>query len=140
VQTWHPTHPLFAALAKHDFAGFTTTELVEREAAMLPPFASQALLRADAKSQAAAQTFLNQARDAANAVAEEMGVGIYPAVPLTIARVANVERAQMLVECANRATLQKFLAQWHTTLHELRATPAGKAIIRWAIDVDPLAI
>ncbi len=140
VQTWHPTHPLFAALAKHDYPGFATTELTEREAAMLPPFASQALLRADAKSQAAAQTFLNQAKDAANELAEQMGVGIYPAVPLTIARVANVERAQMLVECASRAALQKFLAQWQITLHQQRATPAGKAIIRWAIDVDPLAI
>jgi primosomal protein N' (replication factor Y) (superfamily II helicase) len=140
VQTWHPTHPLFAALAKHDYPGFADSELREREAAMLPPFASQALLRADAKSQAAAQTFLNQARDAANDMAEHMNVGIYPAVPLNIARVANVERAQMLVECANRATLQKFLAQWQQTLHNLRATPAGKAIIRWAIDVDPLAI
>ena len=140
VQTWHPTHPLFAALGKHDYPGFATTELTEREAAMLPPFASQALLRADAKSQAAAQTFLNQAKDAANELAEQMGVGIYPAVPLTIARVANVERAQMLVECANRAALQKFLARWHITLHQQRATPAGKAIIRWAIDVDPLAI
>ena len=140
VQTWHPTHPLFAALAKHDYPGFAATELTEREAAMLPPFASQALLRADAKSQAAAQTFLNQAKDAANELAEQMGVGIYPAVPLTIARVANVERAQMLVECASRAALQKFLAQWHITLHQQRATPAGKAIIRWAIDVDPLAI
>ena len=140
VQTWHPTHPLFAALAKHDYPGFANTELTEREAAMLPPFASQALLRADAKSQAGAQTFLNQAKDAANELAEQMGVGIYPAVPLTIARVANVERAQMLVECANRAALQKFLAQWQTTLHQQRATPAGKAIIRWAIDVDPLAI
>lgn len=140
VQTWHPTHPLFAALAKHDYPGFANTELTEREAAMLPPFASQALLRADAKSQAGAQTFLNQAKDAANELAEQMGVGIYPAVPLTIARVANIERAQMLVECANRAALQKFLAQWQTTLHQQRATPAGKAIIRWAIDVDPLAI
>ena len=140
VQTWHPTHPLFAALAKHDYPGFANTELTEREAAMLPPFASQALLRADAKSQAGAQTFLNQAKDAANELAEQMGVGIYPAVPLTLARVAHVERAQMLVECANRAALQKFLAQWQTTLHQQRATPAGKAIIRWAIDVDPLAI
>ena len=140
VQTWHPTHPLFAALGKHDYPGFAGTELAEREAAMLPPFASQALLRADAKSQAAAQTFLNQAKDAANELAEQMGVGIYPAVPLTIARVANVERAQMLIECANRATLQKFLAQWQHTLQSLRGTPAGKAVIRWAIDVDPLAI
>ena len=101
---------------------------------------AQALLRADAKTQAAAQDFLNAAKAQGQALADAVGVDLYPAVPLTIARIANVERAQLLVECANRAVLQRFLSQWQQDLHALRATAQGRGIIRWAIDVDPLAI
>ena len=67
-------------------------------------------------------------------------VFVFPAVPMTIQRVANVERAQMLVESPSRAALQKFLAAWHDVLHATRAEPACKGLIRWAVDVDPLAI
>jgi len=54
--------------------------------------------------------------------------------------VANVERAQMLVESDSRAALQRFLAAWQPVLHALRRTPEGKGVIRWLIDVDPHAI
>ena len=55
-------------------------------------------------------------------------------------RVANVERAQMLVESPSRKALQTFLSHWHAVLHATRQTPAGKGLLRWAVDVDPLAI
>ena len=32
VQTFHPTHPLFAALAKHDYEAFAAQQLAERQA------------------------------------------------------------------------------------------------------------
>ena len=38
---------------------------------------------------------------------------------------ADVERAQMLVESPSRARLQAFLAAWHGVLHATRAGPAG---------------
>ena len=59
---------------------------------------------------------------------------------MTVQRVANVERAQILVESGSRAALQRFLAAWQDTLRQLRAEPALKGLIRWAIDVDPLTI
>jgi primosomal protein N' (replication factor Y) len=51
---------------------------------------------------------------------------------------ANIERAQMLIECQSRKALQQFLSLWHPQVHDLRAE--HRQIIRWAIDVDPLAI
>ena len=59
--------------------------------------------------------------------------------PLTVARVAGVERMQMMVESAARPALQRFLASWVPALHELRRRPEHK-VLRWAIDVDPLSI
>ncbi|AOW12080.1 primosomal protein N' [Hydrogenophaga crassostreae] len=140
IQTWYPQHPLFATLRTHDFPAFATEQLEERESAAMPPYGSQALLRADARTQAAAQAFLNIAADQAAGLPHRDEITLYPAVPLSIQRVANVERAQMLVECASRSELQRFLAAWQPVLHACRSAPEAKGLVRWAVDVDPLTI
>ena len=136
IQTWHPQHPLFAALKAHDYAAFAAQQLREREQAGLPPFAFQALVRAEAGTQAAAQAFLNNASAAASELPARDRVTLYPSVPMTIQRVADIERAQLLLESDSRAALQAFLSAWQTVLHGTRE----KGLIRWAVDVDPLAI
>jgi len=135
VQTWHPRHPLYAALQAHDYEAYAAAQLAERRAAGLPPFASLALLRADARSAEVARAFLHEAAELA---AGHAGVTVYPPVPPPVSRVADVERLQMLVESASRAVLQRMLAAWLPGLHELRARHKG--LLRWAVDVDPLAI
>jgi primosomal protein N' (replication factor Y) (superfamily II helicase) len=140
VQTWVPEHPLFAALKDHDFEGFAQAQLQERQDAQLPPFVHQALMRAEAKSQAQAQAFLNAAYEQVADQAVAWDVTIYPAVPMSMARVANIERAQMLIEAPTRQALQRLLHHWHPGLQTLRQSPLGKGLVRWAIDVDPLAI
>ncbi len=148
IQTFQPAHPLYAALKAHDYPTFAEQQLREREQAGMPPFSAQALVRAEARTQEAAQAFLTLARAAAlEDMAQWPGwapileqVFVYPAVPMTIQRIANVERAQMLVESPSRAALQKFLAAWHDVLHATRGEPACKGLIRWAVDVDPTAI
>ena len=73
-------------------------------------------------------------------MAEVQHVTLYPSVPMSIQRIANVERAQMLIESPSRAALQRFLVAWHGVLHATRQQPEGKGLIRWAVDVDPLTI
>jgi primosomal protein N' (replication factor Y) len=136
VQTFHPAHPLFAALRKHDYPAFAAQQLKEREQAAMPPFGFQALVRADARTQEAAQAFLAAAAAAAAGIEAADRVMLYSPVPMSVQRVANVERAQMLVESASRAALQRFLSGWHPVLQATRE----KGLIRWAVDVDPLAI
>jgi primosomal protein N' (replication factor Y) (superfamily II helicase) len=141
IQTWHPRHPLYAALVAHDYAAFAASQLAERASAGLPPFSSLALLRAEAKSAQAAADFLHAAAAAAAALPEAAGVMVYPPVPPPVARVAGVERMQMLVESRSRVALQRLLAQWLPAMHALRQKDkAHRAVLRWAIDVDPLAI
>jgi primosomal protein N' (replication factor Y) len=148
VQTFHPTHPLFEALKKHDYPAFAASELAERTAADLPPISHQALLRADARSQDVAQGLLNAAREALEAQLSAdpatadlvMQVSLYPAVPMSMQRVADVERAQMLLESPNRMALQKVLWHLHGVLHALRSDPEHKGVIRWLVDVDPQSI
>nr|WP_315138396.1 primosomal protein N' [uncultured Limnohabitans sp.] len=148
VQTFHPQHALFEALKKHDYPAFAASELAERTAADLPPISHQALLRADARTQEAAQALLNAAREALElqlsadpATADlVMQVSLYPAVPMSMQRVADVERAQMLLESPTRMGLQKVLWHLHGVLHQVRSQPEHKGVIRWLVDVDPQAI
>ena len=148
VQTFHPQHALFEALKKHDYPAFAASELAERMAAELPPISHQALLRADARTQEAAQALLNAAREALEMQLSAhpetadlvLQVSVYPAVPMSMQRVADVERAQMLLESTNRMALQKMLRHLHDVLHQLRSLPEHKGVIRWLVDVDPQAI
>jgi primosomal protein N' (replication factor Y) (superfamily II helicase) len=143
IQTWHPQHPLYAALSAHDYPTFAAGQLQERQQAGLPPFAHLALLRCEARTQEAAIGFLAQAaRRAAELQAQQPGWGaiqVYPPVPPSVQRVANVERAQMLVESPSRPALQRFLAAWLPAFQD-EARQAGTRVLRWAVDVDPLAI
>ena len=143
VQTFHPQHAVYEALRKHNYEAFAAQQLKEREEAAMPPFAYQALVRADARTQEVAQGFLQAASAAAHAAALpglDGTVVLFPPVPLTIQRVANVERAQMLMESSSRTALQRFLAAWQPVLQATRSQPAHKGLIRWLVDVDPLAI
>lgn len=138
VQTWHPTHPLYDALRRHDFAAFAASQLKEREMAGLPPFVHLALLRAEARNVQAARDFLQAAAERAAALPGASELLVYPPVPHHVARVANVERMQMLVESPSRAMLQRVLRPWVDELTTLRSQHKG--VLRWALDVDPLAI
>ena len=61
-------------------------------------------------------------------------------INIAIQRVANIERAQALVESPSRKALQQFLAAWQPVLFDTRKQSEFKSLVRWAIDVDPLAI
>lgn len=143
IQTFFPTHPLFEHLKKYDFEGFAAEQLLEREQAGMPPFVYQALIRSQARTQQVAQDFLNAARDVSTLLLDQLGIEpqvivVYPAVAMEMQRVANVERAQILIESRSRQAMQVLLQQWQNHLHELKKSHKG--LIRWAIDVDPLQI
>jgi primosomal protein N' (replication factor Y) len=133
IQTEHPSHPLYRFLADHDYAGFARAQLDERRTANFPPFSFQALLRAEAKDMGRSLDFLAAARQAAAPLVGGM-VELYDPVPMRLARLKNLERAQLLVESASRPALQTFLAGWMEQLHVIKAPRE----LRWHLDVDPL--
>ena len=130
IQTRYPQHPLFAAVAAHDYDDFANGLLAERRQACLPPFIYQALLRAEAKELATALAFLQQA---ATCILQD-GIIINDPIPMTMTRVADVDRAQLLVECVSRPALQAFLKDW------IAALRAFKTRARWSLEVDPVDI
>jgi primosomal protein N' (replication factor Y) len=126
-------------LRRHDYEAFAASQLAERESAGMPPFSFQALLRADARTPEVALAFLDAAALQAQALPGAQEVLIYPPVPAPIHRIADVERAQMLVEASGRVTLHRLLAQWLPALQGLSSEPATR-VLRWALDVDPISI
>ncbi|MBY0410891.1 MAG: primosomal protein N', partial [Burkholderiaceae bacterium] len=142
IQSFHPQHAVYEALRTHNYEAFAAQQLQERKDAAMPPFAYQALLRSDARTQAVAQGFLTAASAAARAAGLPglEAVTLFSPVPLTIQRVANIERAQMLIESPSRAALQRFLAAWQPVMHATRSLPEHRGLVRWLVDVDPLAI
>ena len=134
VQTRFPEHPLFQALARHDFDGYAAALLDERRAAGLPPFSRLALLAAEAPDRATVDRFLAAAQQRGIAIRHELGldVEVFPPVPAALARRAGQERGQVLVRSDERAALQRFLARWR---EDIDALPASR--VRYALDVDP---
>jgi len=140
VQTEYPEQPLYQALCKHDYPGFADHALLERESVGLPPYAYQALLMAEARELARALDFLKQAAQLPEQFPDgyptAATVTRYDPVPLRVVRVANVERAQLLLESPHRPALQAFLSTWSRQLPDL----ARQCRVRHTLEIDPLEI
>ncbi len=137
IQTGYPDQPVYQAVLRHDYTGFARYALDERQVAGLPPFSFQALLTAEARELEQAYGFLTAAKqhlEMASGVREVLS--IYDPVPLRIVRVANIERAQLLVESQSRPLLHQALQYWTALLPAL----GGQHKVRWHLEVDPLEI
>jgi primosomal protein N' (replication factor Y) len=130
IQTAFPDHPLFRYLQRHDYAGYARELLAERRQLELPPFTRQVLLRAEATTMDSALAFLKRA---AALTPDHPEVSVFGATPAPMARVANLERAQLLIQSSQRQALQAFVRDWRPQLDTIRPR-----IARWSLDVDPL--
>jgi primosomal protein N' (replication factor Y) len=133
IQTAFPAHALYLAVQRLDFDAFARVLLDERKQAAFPPFAYQAVLRAEAARLTQALEFLHDAVKLSAPLAE--AVSVFDPAPALMTRLKGRERAQLLVQSCARAPLHRFLNRW---LDALRATKSSAA--RWAIDVDPLDV
>lgn len=124
LQTHHPEHPLLAALLQGGYRALAQGLLAERRASQLPPFAQLALLRAEAHDVADAQAFLSAAVVAVRAAGAR--VNAHGPMPAPRAAQGGVHRAQVLLESADRGSLQAMLPGW---LDHLRALPQAQGAL-----------
>ncbi|MGM0678031.1 MAG: primosomal protein N' [Pseudomonadota bacterium] len=132
IQTHQPDHPLLSSLLGGGYRAFARTALAERREATLPPYASLALLRAEAVDAQTPLAFLEQARDHLQTLSLP---GIHPwgPAPAPMERRAGRYRAHLLLHAPRRQDLQRALGPWLTELARL----PGARQVRWSIDVDP---
>lgn len=134
IQTYHPQHPLFEALAKHDYMAFAASALAERKTTRFPPFSFLVLLRVETPNKTDATVFAQQAYELAAACDTAPGLQVADPVPAPMERRAGRYRMQLLVQAAQRSHMQRFLNQW---LPLLEQSQAGKRV-RWHLDRDPV--
>lgn len=131
LQTHEPHHPLLQTLIREGYPALTTALMDERRMTGLPPFAHLALIRAESTQPAAPLRFLNEVR---HLFLKNAGsVQISDPIPAGMERRAGNTRAQLLLQCASRAALQKKLAVW---VPQLDGLPSARHA-RWSLDVDP---
>ncbi|HSC48558.1 MAG TPA: primosomal protein N' [Gammaproteobacteria bacterium] len=135
IQTHQPDHPLLLHLVREGYGSFAAAALGERRAAQLPPYASLALLRAEAPAAAHPHAFL----EAATRLFSGLGVKqvrILGPAPAPMERRAGRYRAHLLLQCPERGPLQRLLAE---ALPRLDALKEARRV-RWSIDVDPASL
>lgn len=132
LQTRHPDHPLLLTLQRQGYGAFARACLEERREASLPPFAHQALLRAESSEAAVAVEFLAAAVESAGDIRGTQ-VQLFGPVPAPMERRAGRHRAHLLAQSGRRPALQRFVATWMTAIRGLK----GSRGVRWSLDVDP---
>lgn len=135
IQSENPGHPLYANLVRHDYPAFAAGQLAERRGAGFPPYAYQVMLRAEAPEMAEAIAFLSAGRVLAQQCSDGE-VMIYDPVPMRLARRANYQRGQLMIESRSRPALQAFLGLWRPALQGLKTSSK----LRWHLEVDPVEV
>jgi primosomal protein N' (replication factor Y) len=134
IQTFQPQAPSIVAAARHDYEGFATRELADRERFGLPPVRRMArLVLRDAKEPACAEAARRLADELRRRVAEGEPVEIRGPAPCPIARIAGRYRFQIELFAATAGGLTRLL----TALRNDGLLPIGEAL---AVDVDPVLL
>lgn len=133
IQTEYPDHPLLRSLLSGGYEAFAATALTERAEAGWPPYSHLAALRASALELTAAVEFLGEALSLARRDLPT-GLRLLGPAPAPMTRRAGRYHAQLLLECADRTRLQRFLGPW---VEAVDALPSARRL-RWSLDVDPI--
>ena len=133
IQTRYPDHPLLQTLVHRGYRAFAEQALLERQAAAMPPYSHQALMRADATRQEYAQALLEQVVSWAVGLGVE-GVEMWGPVPAPMARRAGRHRVHLLFQAVRRDALHALLRQLPG---QVAGMPAAQRA-RWSLDIDPL--
>lgn len=145
IQTFHPSHPVIAALLSGDAEKFYEQEIAIRERAGLPPFGRLAALIVSAKDAATADAHARALARAAHdlppspryriaapgAWPEQNEIALLGPAEAPIALIRGRYRFRLLAKGPRSADMQAFLRDM------LAAGPKERGGVRVQIDVDP---
>ena len=132
LQTRNPGHPLLKTLIEDGYPAFAAACLKERQAAGLPPFEHQGLVRCDALVSQDAEAFLTHLRDQVHS--DSSAVMVLGPVPAPMARRGNRFRWQLLLQAPQRGQL-------HALMDVMMASAETITLrhrVRWSLDIDPV--
>ncbi|MBU2977294.1 primosomal protein N' [Alteromonas sp. C1M14] len=129
LQTHNPGHPLLQDLIHNGYHHFARQALEERKLAAMPPFQSQAVIRAEATHGAMAWDFLEQAKQ----ILATDNVRLNGPLPCLIEKRQGRYRFMLVLQGTQRKAINTLLRK---ALPNLSALPLATRV-RWSLDVDP---
>lgn len=132
LQTRHPEHPLLRLLISDGYHRFAEACAAERQIVGLPPFAYQALWRAESTSAPSAEQFLRGVASFAQKTGM-LDLKVLGPAPAPMARRAGHHRFHVLFQTNDRASLHRAVEQ---TLDWI-SDRADSRRVRWSVDIDP---
>lgn len=130
IQTYNPEHPVIESVSKHDYLGFTDSELLQRESLDYPPYGNLILLRLSGTDSEKVRQTTEAIADACQELLDN-DVEILGPAPATIMRVARRYRWQILLKFPTKPNPD-------LDLNSLRRYCSPS--VSMLIDVDPLSI
>ncbi|SMN15888.1 Helicase PriA essential for oriC/DnaA-independent DNA replication [uncultured Candidatus Thioglobus sp.] len=133
IQTRYPDHPMFNYVLSNRYTQFASGLLKQRMSAMMPPFAYQALLCANAKNKKNAEDFLREVAGLLKSV-EMDNVEIWGPTPNSIEKKSDYYYFNLYLQSNDRAALHQMLATFSQHVDGIKL----KNKVRWYLDVDPI--
>jgi primosomal protein N' (replication factor Y) (superfamily II helicase) len=137
IQTHQPENPLLQHIAYDSYANIAQRLLAERVATEFPPYHFAAMLRADAVSLLALNTFLNNAKAKLLQALVKLeltgSINVYGPIPSGLAKRAGRYRAQLILIAPQRASLHTAVGPW---ISDLRAEKSP-GNVHFSLDIDP---
>ncbi len=137
LQTSHPEDETLNTLLNEGYMGFAQKALAERKELLLPPYAYQALIRAEANKTSDYQKFLDACFQVMNQIKNTLLQGndsqFLGPVPAPMEKKAGKFRGQLLVQSVQRKNLHRIL---HGLIQTVETNKMAQRV-RWSIDIDP---
>lgn len=132
IQTHHPNHPNLRLLVSEGYLALAEALLAERRAAELPPLGFLVMLRAEARREDVAESFLHDCRGLFERAAAGR-IQVWGPAPAPVAKVAGRSRWQLLLQAGKRAVLHEVVDHCLPGIEQLSSSRR----LRWSLDVDP---
>ncbi len=132
IQTRNPDNKQLHLLIDQGYHAFSESLLLERQDALMPPYAHMALIRAEATFSNQAMNFLRVLFKQLHPYTDHHAFLLGPATA-PMERRAGRSRAQLFILSENRQALHKLVTVMRQHLEQM---PEARKV-RWGIDVDP---
>ncbi len=137
LQTSHPEDEILNTLLNEGYMGFAAKALAERKEVLLPPYAYQALIRAEGNKIEYYQSFLEYCFQTMSSSKQYLpadhDVQLLGPVAAPMEKKAGKYRGQLLIQSSSRKNLHNIINDLIKTIEANKAAQR----VRWSIDIDP---
>ncbi len=133
IQTRYPNHPMFSYVLSNRYTQYASQLLKQRMCAVMPPFAHQALLCANAKVKQNAEDFLREVATLLKNI-QMNSVEIWGPVSSVIEKKSDYYYFNLYLQSTDRSALHQMLSTFNQHTESLKL----KNKVRWYLDIDPI--